>query len=110
MPPLTRHLLLTLGALASLGASPSVLASSPEAWAAHRAEVVAKCKQASGLKNPSLVGQLIEYDDSVGFTAALIAGVYPQPHMRQQPGRSLCLFDRHSRTAQAAPADSLKQP
>lgn len=105
-----RHILLALCASAGLSASPSVRASSPEAWAAHKAEVVAKCKQASGLKNPRLVGQLIEYDDSVGFTAALIAGVYPQPHMRQQPGRSLCLFDRRSRTAQAAPADSLKQP
>ena len=105
-----RHILLALCALAGLGASPSVQASSPDAWAAHKAEVVAKCKQASGLKNPRLVGQLIEYDDSAGITAALIAGVYPQPHMRQQPGRSLCLFDRRSRTAQAAPADSLKQP
>lgn len=102
--------MLALVTLTALGASPSVQASSPEAWAAHKAEVVAKCKQASGLKNPSLVGQLVEYDDSVGFTAALIAGVYPQPHMRQQPGHSLCLFDRRSRTAQAAPADSLKQP
>lgn len=105
-----RYVMPALVAVTALGASLSVQASSPEAWAAHKAEVVAKCKQASGLKNPSLVGQLIEYDDSVGFTAALIAGVYPQPHMRQQPGRSLCLFDRRSRTAQAAPADSLKQP
>lgn len=105
-----RYVMPALVALTALGASLSVQASSPEAWAAHKAEVVAKCKQASGLKNPSLVGQLVEYDDSVGFTAALIAGVYPQPHMRQQPGHSLCLFDRRSRTAQAAPADSLKQP
>ena len=105
-----RYVMPALVALTALGGSLPVQASSPEAWAAHKAEVVAKCKQASGLKNPSLVGQLIEYDDSVGFTASLIAGVYPQPHMRQQPGRSLCLFDRRSRTAQAAPADSLKQP
>ena len=105
-----RCVMLALVTLTALVASLSVRASSPEAWAAHKAEVVAKCKQASGLKNPRLVGQLVEYDDSVGFTAALIAGAYPQPHMRQQPGRSLCLFDRRSRTAQAAPADSLKQP
>ena len=105
-----RCVMLALVTLTALGASPSVRASSPDAWVAHKAEVVAKCKQASGLKNPRLVGQLIEYDDSAGITAALIAGVYPQPHMRQQPGRSLCLFDRRSRTAQAAPADSLEQP
>ena len=105
-----RSFILTSVTLTALMAVMPAHASSPEAWAAHKAEVVAKCKQASGLKNPRLVGQLVEYDDSVGFTAALIAGVYPQPHMRQQPGRSLCLFDRRSRTAQAAPADSLKQP
>jgi hypothetical protein len=102
--------MLALVTLTTMMAVMRAHASSPEAWAAHKAEVAAKCKQASGLKNPRLVGQLVEYDDSVGFTAALIVGVYPQPHMRQQPGRSLCLFDRRNRTAQAAPADSLKQP
>jgi hypothetical protein len=84
------------------------LASSPDAWASHRSEVISKCGIASGLKDAKLVGDLVEYDDSVGFTAALIAGIYPQPHMRNQPGRSLCLFDKRSRTAHAAPADALK--
>ena len=41
----------------------------------------------------------------VGSSAALIAGRYPQAHMAGQEGLSLCLFDRRSRTAQAAPAD-----
>jgi hypothetical protein len=70
--------------------------------------VVVRCIQASGLKNARVVGELIEYDDRAGFTAALIAGTYPQPHMRNQPGRSLCLFDRRSRTPFASPADSLR--
>ncbi len=45
-----RHILLALVTLTALGTSPSVRASSPDAWAVQRAEVVAKCKQASGLK------------------------------------------------------------
>lgn len=100
--------MLTLGTLTALGASLCAQASSPEAWAAHKAEVVAKCTQASGLKNARLVGDLIEYDDSVGLTAALIVGVYPQPHMRDQTGRSLCLFNKRTRMAFTAPADTWK--
>jgi hypothetical protein len=97
-----------LGFVAGLSGAHPTLASSPDAWASHKSEVIAKCSVASGLKDAKLVGELIEYDDSVGFTAALIAGIYPQPHMRNQPGRSLCLFDKRSRTAHAAPADALK--
>jgi hypothetical protein len=107
MSPCRALILLLSGVAAAAGVSP-VGASSPEAWAAHRTEVVAKCSQASGLRNARLMGRLIEYDDSVGFTAALIVGTYPQPHMKGQPGKSLCLFDKRSRTAQAAPADDFK--
>lgn len=83
-------------------------ATTPDAWKSHKAEVIAKCTKASGLQDAKLVGELIEYDDSIGLTAALIAGTYPQPHMRNKPGRSLCLFDKRSRTANVAPADSLQ--
>jgi hypothetical protein len=87
-------------------ASPLVaLASSADAWAAHRQEVTRACIKASGLVDARLVGSVITYDDSVGSSAALIAGRYPQAHMAGQEGLSLCLFDRRSRTAQAAPAD-----
>ena len=61
--PSPRRFLLTLGTLAGLGTSLSTQASSPEAWATHKAEVVGKCTLASGLKNAKLVGELIEYDD-----------------------------------------------
>lgn len=61
-----------------------------------------------GLKSAKLVGELIEYDDRMGLTAALIAGVYPQPNMRDQAGRSLCLFDKRARMAFAIPADTWK--
>ncbi len=88
--------------------APPALASSPAARGGHRNEVLASCIQASGLKNPRLVGDLIEFDDRAGFTAALIAGTYSQTHMRNQPGRSLCLFDRRSRTPYASSADTLR--
>lgn len=103
-----RMFFFTLGTVAGLACSLQAVASSPDARSSHKAEVVSKCSQASGLKNPKLVGELIEYDDGVGYTAALVAGTYPQPHMRNQPGRSLCLFDKRSRKAHAAPADDLK--
>jgi hypothetical protein len=98
-------LLLGLGCLVSLLSSQPLHASSPGAWATHRLEVVAKCRQASGLLNARLIGTLVEFDDSIGATAALIGGTHPQAHRAGQTGRSLCLFDRRSRTAQAAPAD-----
>ena len=100
------HILLL--ALAFTTTSPPALASSANAWAAHKLEVVSQCSQASGLKEPRLIGDLIEYDDRVGYIVALIAGLYPQPHLRQQPGRSLCIFDKRRRTAHAAPADGLR--
>lgn len=99
---------MTLAALTVLGDSLPAQASSTETWATHKAEVVAKCSQASGLKNARLVGELIEYDDRLGLTAALIAGVYPQPHMRDQAGRSLCLFDKRTRMAFTVAADTWK--
>ena len=77
-----------------------LLAASTDAWAAHRQEVTKACIRASGL-----VGSVISFDDSVGRSAALIAGRYPQAHMARAKGLSLCLFDRRTRTAQAAPAD-----
>jgi hypothetical protein len=67
--------------------------------------VTRACIKASGLVDARLVGSVITYDDSVGSSAALIAGRYPQAPMAGQEGLSLCLFDRRSRTAQAAPAD-----
>lgn len=108
MVPSSRCLLRLLGAVAVIHLATPSLAASPEAWAAHKAEVVSKCSAASGLKDGTLVGALVEYDDSVGVTAALIAGTYPQQHMKHQPGRSLCLFDKRSRMAHASPADNLK--
>jgi hypothetical protein len=82
-----------------------LLAASTDAWAAHRQDVTKACIRASGLVDARLVGSVISFDDSVGRSAALIAGRYPQAHMARAKGLNLCLFDRRSRTTQAAPAD-----
>ncbi|MFO0104488.1 MAG: hypothetical protein ACK516_04325 [Cyanobium sp.] len=94
-----------ISALAAVIPLPT-LASSADAWAAHRQQVAAACLRASGLVDARLVGSVIEFDDSVGSSAALVAGRYPQAPMAGQEGLSLCLFDRRSRSAQAAPADN----
>jgi len=103
IPP-TSVLLAAISCLGSICPLP-VLAASTDAWAAHRQEVTKACIRASGLVDARLVGSVISFDDSVGRSAALIAGRYPQAHMARAKGLSLCLFDRRSRTAQATPAD-----
>lgn len=102
--PQSPVLLAAISGLVSLCPLP-MLASSADAWAAHRQEVTKACIRASGLVEARLVGSVINFDDSEGRSAALIAGRYPQPHMGRAKGLSLCLFDKRSRTAQAAPAD-----
>jgi len=100
----TPMLLAAISCLATISPLPA-RASSADAWAAHQQEVTAACLAASGLEDAQLVGSVIAYDDAVGTSAALIAGRYPQTQLAGATGLSLCLFDRRSRTAQAAPAD-----
>jgi hypothetical protein len=92
--------------IALLGAS-AAPASTPEAWNAYQQEVVKTCVAASSLRHARAAGERIDFDDEVGFSALLIAGEYPQPHMRTQHGRELCLFNKHTRTAAMADADRL---
>ena len=84
------------------------MASSPAAWSAHDKEVADACTKASGLKKAVATGEPMVFDDSVGMTALLVSGRYPQPHMKNQPGRVLCLFDRKTREAKITPADQLR--
>ena len=83
-------------------------ASSPAAWSAHDREVASACTQASGLKQAAVTGQPMVFDDSLGMTALVVTGRYPQPHMKNQPGRVLCLFDRKTRQAKTTSADQLR--
>ncbi len=85
-------------------------AASPVAWADHRREVVNACLQVTELRNARPAGELIEFDDTVGQTALLVTGTYPQKHMKGRRGQVLCLFDKRTRYAQVAEADALRTP
>lgn len=96
-------------AVVSGGLATQVLANAatPDAWAAHDREVTSACVKASNLRGARPGGKIIEFDDRVGFTGLVIDGRYPQPHMKNQPGRVLCLFDKRTRTAFVSAADLL---
>ncbi|RZJ16362.1 MAG: hypothetical protein EOO54_17130 [Haliea sp.] len=83
------------------------VASSPDAWSAHDKEVAAACASASGLKNATASGVPMVFDDSIGKTALVVTGRYPQAHMKNARGRVLCLFDRKTRQAVVTEADQL---
>ena len=79
----------------------------PEARPAHEKEVVSACVAASNLRRAKPGGSLVEFDDRVGVTALIVEGRYPQPHMKNERGRVLCLFDRKTRTATVSDADAM---
>lgn len=81
--------------------------ATPEAWAAHEKEVVTACAAASNLHDPTPGGRAVDFDDRVGFTAVIIDGYYPQPHMQNKRGRVLCLFDKRTRIPFVSAADSI---
>lgn len=85
----------------------NVHASSPDAWATHNKLVASSCVKASGLRDARPIGDPVDFDDRVGYTALLIQGHYPQPHMKNKIGRVLCLFDKRSRTPYVSEADSI---
>lgn len=83
-------------------------ASSPDAWAAYEKTVLASCTKASGLKNAKPLGNAAQFDDSVGYTAVLLQGQYPQKHMKGQQGTELCLYNKKSKTASVTEWDSVR--
>jgi hypothetical protein len=94
-------------ALITIGRAGAIDGSTPDAWEAHRNEVVAACAAASNLRDARPGGSLVEFDDRVGFSAVVIEGRYPQAHMKGRRGRVLCLFDKRTRTPFVSDADSL---
>jgi hypothetical protein len=100
---ITPFLLLGLSGLAI-----NTYASSDAAWAAHDRAVLASCLKASQLKASKAVGQPAQFDDRVGYTALLLQGRYPQPHMKNQTGTELCLYDKKRKTAYVSEWDSIK--
>lgn len=85
----------------------SAIGATPEAWAAHEKEVVTACVLASKLVNAKPGGKIIDFADGVGFSALVIDGRYPQPHMKNKHGRALCLFDKRARTPYVSGADAI---
>ncbi|MDT3252249.1 hypothetical protein QZQ97_15100 [Serratia sp. root2] len=82
-------------------------ASSEAAWAKGDKALQAACLKASGLKAAKAAGAIIHYDDSVGYSALLISGRYPQPFMKNKPGKELCLYRRATQKAVVQEADGL---
>ena len=85
----------------------SVHASTPTAWKDYDQRVTQACVAASGLKDVKPVGGLVQYDDRVPVTALVLAGRYPQKHMKNAPGRELCVWDRKAGKAYVSEADQL---
>ena len=97
----TTHVSLAAATIAFIAAAMVGVANgtTPDAWAAYEKEVVSACVAASNLLDAKPGGKLLDFDDRIGFTAVVIDGRYPQPHMRNKCGRVLCLFDKQTRTA-----------
>ncbi|UPG88972.1 hypothetical protein L2Y96_16425 [Luteibacter aegosomaticola] len=93
----------TATALAALAAH----ASAPSAWKDYDQKVTQACLAASGLKDAKPVGGLVKYDDRVPVTALVLTGRYPQKHMKNAPGRELCVWDRKAEKAYVSEADQL---
>lgn len=85
----------------------NVHASSDEAWQAQDKLQRQTCLAQSQLQNKKVLGSPVLFDDSVGYTALMIGGRYPQKHMQGQEGRELCLFQRKTGKAVISEADSL---
>ncbi|WP_448102195.1 hypothetical protein [Luteibacter jiangsuensis] len=93
--------------LAGLACATAVGASTPDAWKDYDQRLTKACIAASGLKDAKPVGGPIQYDDRVPVTALVLAGRYPQKHMKNRPGRELCVWDRKAEKAYVSEADQL---
>lgn len=82
-------------------------ASTPEAWSALDKAMIDSCLKASQLKNAKPAGASAMFDDSVGYSALLLKGRYPQPHMKNQAGTELCLYQRQSKKATVTEWDNV---
>ncbi|MCH9297034.1 hypothetical protein [Pantoea allii] len=88
--------------------SPLALASSHDAWQQSQQVMRQACINASTLSKVKVLGQAVEYDDSVGYSALLLEGHYPQQQMKNRRGRELCLFQRSSGRASVSEANQLR--
>lgn len=85
----------------------SVWASTDDAWAEDAKAMKTACLKASQLKKPAVSSDNILFDDSVGYSALVISGHYPQVRLQNKRGSELCLWDRKTKTAHISEADTL---
>lgn len=88
----------TLLLMASAALASQANASSTDDWKALDKTVIDSCMKASQLKEVRAVGKT-GFSDDVGYEALMLRGRYPQPHMKNQPGAELCLFNRKTKKA-----------
>lgn len=82
-------------------------ASSSQAWGELDKAVIDSCVKASQLKEVKPAGTAALFDDSVGYSALLLKGRYPQAHMKNKPGTELCLYQRQTRKATVTEWDAV---
>ena len=95
--------LLSLATLLVLGLSSPATASSEESWQTMFAAAQKACIEASGLAKAK-ASEPVVFSDDIGYVALLVAGTYPQKHMKGQKGQMLCLFERSTGKASAEEA------
>lgn len=84
------------------GISATSYASSPQAWEDHLNEVKTKCIQASNLFHAKAAGDLIGFDDTVGFDVLALEGT-----IKKSPSTELCLYDKKTQVAHIADSSRL---
>jgi len=75
----------------------SAFAASPDKWAELMQRASTACAKASQLKGAK-TGTPVDFSDKV---LVMVDGVWPQPHMKNAPGRFACLYDKRAQTAEA---------
>lgn len=88
-------IILAVGTIAA--AATSAGASSPQAWTELFKRASAACLKASDLKKAK-AGTPVDFSDKV---LVVVDGIYPQPHMKNAPGRFACLYDKRTQKAEA---------
>lgn len=92
-------------ALAAVAAQAN--ASSSQAWGDLDKAIIASCVQASQLKDVKPAGTAALFDDSIGYSALLLKGRYPQAHMKNKTGTELCLYQRQTQKATVTEWDAV---
>ena len=82
---------------------PAAAASSPEAWEKLGQKTDTACLCASNLNEAKVVWKDLYFSQ---HTAALIVGRYPQPHMKNQQGAVMCLYNKTTGKAEVTEFDN----